>query len=145
VIVNTVRVGSEEQESNYLNNTASAIARVIGPLQPPAGGGVAGATTMACRTLTAEPRKLQVGTTSVVLATARNLFGTPLRGVSVQMLGLHVRQRATTDARGVARFTVIPRERGLISFGGTPRSTALARACRTVLGVVGAKHAPVTG
>jgi conserved repeat domain len=30
-ILNVVRVGSEEQESDYLNNTASNIARVIGP------------------------------------------------------------------------------------------------------------------
>src|SRR5262249_61252141 len=43
VIVNTVRVGSEEQGSNYLNNTASASARVTGAPRPPPGGGAGAA------------------------------------------------------------------------------------------------------
>ena len=47
-ILNVVRVGSEEQESNYLNNTAANIVRVVGPLQPPP-------QTVACRTLGAAP------------------------------------------------------------------------------------------
>ena len=34
-ILNVVRVGSEEQESNYLNNTASNLVRVVGPFRPP--------------------------------------------------------------------------------------------------------------
>ena len=36
VVVDIVRVGSEEIESNYRNNVAAALARVIGPLTPPA-------------------------------------------------------------------------------------------------------------
>ena len=35
VVVDIVRVGSEEIESNYRNNVAAALARVIGPLRPP--------------------------------------------------------------------------------------------------------------
>ena len=35
VVVDIVRVGSEEIESNYRNNVAGALARVIGPFTPP--------------------------------------------------------------------------------------------------------------
>ena len=35
VVVDIVRVGSEEIESNYRNNVAGALARVIGPFRPP--------------------------------------------------------------------------------------------------------------
>ena len=34
VVVDIVRVGSEEIESNYRNNVAAALARVIGPFTP---------------------------------------------------------------------------------------------------------------
>jgi hypothetical protein len=148
VIVNTVRIGSEEQESNYLNNTAGAIARVTAPFKPPRppGGGAAGTEAAAtCRTLTAEPTKLRAGAAFVVFATARNLLGQPLRGVSVRLQGPHIQQRATTDARGVARFHVTPRQRGVLLLGGSPRSTASARSCRTVLAIVGSGRVTVTG
>ena len=35
VVVNIVRVWSEEIESNYRNNVAAALARVVGPFRPP--------------------------------------------------------------------------------------------------------------
>ena len=63
-ILNVVRVGSEEPESDYLNNTASNIVRVVGPFKPPS-------VTSVCRTLGAAPELLRAGTTSVVLTTAR--------------------------------------------------------------------------
>ena len=63
-IVDIVRVGSEEQESNYRNNVASAIAQVVGPFTPPAADN-------RCSTLVAEPRALQSGRSSVVRLTAR--------------------------------------------------------------------------
>src|SRR5262249_27613105 len=115
VIVNTVRVGSEEQEANYLNNTASAIARVTGPLRPPPGARVEAAAV--CRTLTAVPSRLQAGSTSIVLTTARDRFGRPVRGLAVRMTGLGFNRQARTNARGVARFALTPPRNGIIVFG----------------------------
>ena len=144
VIVNTVRIGSEEQESDYLNNTASAIARVIGPLRPPTGGGVAAAVI--CRTLTAVPYRLQAGSTSIVLTTARDASGRPVRGLAVKMSGLGLSRQARTNARGVARFVLTPSQTGIVFFQSRLRSLAAARSpCSTRLGVLGATHTAVTG
>jgi hypothetical protein len=136
-ILNVVRVGSEEQESNYLNNTASALARVIGPLRPP--------LRPLCRTLGAEPRLLRAGATSIVLATALNRFGAPVPGVRVQLLGLGLRRHAETNARGIARFTVTPGRTGLVRFQGAPRIPAGRTSCTTFLAVLKAAAAGVTG
>ena len=93
VVANIVRVASEEVESNYRNNVAAALARVIGPLAPPV-------ALRVCRTLTAEPRALQGGRSSVVRVTARNRLGKPLsRGLRSRArrrrrsAGAHRRQR----------------------------------------------------
>ena len=87
VVVDIVRVGSEEIESNYRNNVAAALARVIGPLTPPA-------PTNVCRTLTAAPRVLQSGRSSVVRLTARNRLGKPLANVAVRARGAGVDMQA---------------------------------------------------
>jgi uncharacterized repeat protein (TIGR01451 family) len=135
VIVNTVRVGSEEQEANYLNNTASAIARVTGPLRPPV------AAVAVCRTLTAMPNRLQAGSTSVVLTTALDRFKKPVRGLAVRMSGLGLNRQARTNARGVARFVLTPPREGIVFFGSRARSLAAAAGpCTTRLGVLGAAH-----
>lgn len=143
VATNVVRIGSEEQESNYLNNTAAAIARVVAP--PPAGGVAGAGVATRCYTLTALPRRLAAGTTSVIVALARNRLGKPLSGLSVQLGGLNFRRHARTNARGVARFSVTPRRRGLVFLAGSPRSTASVAACRTLLGILGPSRASVTG
>ena len=101
VVVDIVRVGSEEIESSYRNNVAAALARVIGPLTPPVPTGM-------CRTLTASPRLLENGRSSVVRVTARNRLGRPLAGLPVRARGAGVRTEATTDARGIARFAMSP-------------------------------------
>jgi hypothetical protein len=108
-ILNVVRVGSEEQESDSLNNTASNIVRVVGPSGPPQQKAV-------CRTLGAAPKQLQVGTTSIVLITARNRFGTPVAGVTVRMRGPGASGQAKTNSRGIARLTVTPTRSGFVYF-----------------------------
>jgi hypothetical protein len=126
-IVNTVRVGSEEEESDYLNNVASNIVRVVGPFTPPA-------LQAACRTLGAAPTQLRVGTTSIVLARARDRFGVAVPGVTVHASGPGIRGTAKTDARGIARFTVTPTASGFVAFQGTQRSPATAKpVCATFL------------
>ncbi len=138
-ILNIVHVGSEEQESNYLNNTASALARVVGPFRPPP-------ETAACRTLGAAPSKLHAGSTSVVLTTARNRFGAPVPGVTVRLRGTGLNQRAKTDGRGIARFTITPPASGLVYFRGALRTgQAAGPVCATFLAVLSAKPGSVTG
>jgi hypothetical protein len=140
-ILNAVRVGSEEQESNYLNNTASNLVRVVGPFRPPP-------QPAACRTLGAAPKQLQAGMTSIVRATARNRFGTPVAGVRVHARGPGVNGQATTNSRGVARFIVTPSASGFVTFRGSVRSLAAAGpVCATYLAALsaGGRLGSVTG
>jgi hypothetical protein len=139
VVVDIVRVGSEEIESNYGNNVAAALARVIGPLTPPV-------ALNACRTLTADPLLLQSGRSSVVRLLARNRLGKPLANVPVRARGAGVAQRAMTDRQGVARFTVSPSRAGLMLFTTEQRRLAAADGqCRTLLAVQRAQSTRVTG
>ncbi len=112
---NIVRVSSEEVESNYRNNVAAAVARVIGPLTPPV-------ALRVCRTLTAEPRALQSGRSSVVRVTARNRVGKPLGGISVRVIGTGVNLRAITNAAGDRAVHGRPAKRSAscIFVGGRP-------------------------
>jgi hypothetical protein len=137
-ILNVVRVGSEEQESNELNNTASALARVIGPFRPPP-------QTPACRTLGVAPKHLRAGTTSIIIAHAKNRFRASVSGITVHMRAAGVRATATTNSAGIARFTVTPRQAGFVVFSGSPRTAAVARSCTTFLAALKAKPASVTG
>ena len=82
--LNVVSVSSEEQETDYLNNTASALVRITDPPSEAKKAAVkAAAATLACGTLTVGPRALQAGATSIVLAQARTRFGKPLPGMPV--------------------------------------------------------------
>jgi hypothetical protein len=142
-ILNVVHVGSEEPESDYLNNTASALVRVTGPRHEVE----AALRAASCQTLGAAPALLRKGATSIVLTTARNSFGTPVPGVRVVARGLGIDQHARTNRRGVARFVVTPPRAGILFFGRAGgRLTQGARSrCRTLLGVLGATHVQVTG
>jgi hypothetical protein len=134
-VVDMVRVGSEEIESNYRNNVAAALARVIGPFQPPTGLGI-------CRTLTAAPGALESGRSSVVRLTARNRRGRPLAGLVVRAFGAGVNQRARTDRHGNARLTVLPQRIGLVRFASR---RPIVSGCLTMLGVLRASQAQLTG
>jgi uncharacterized repeat protein (TIGR01451 family) len=143
VVVDIVRVGSEETESNYLNNVAAALARVIGPLTPPT------TPSSVCKILTAEPRLLQARRSSIVRLTARDARGNPVSGVTVRAVGAGASGKARTDRHGVARMSLRPGHVGLVAFIGKPhgaRTTAAVRPrCATVLGVLAAQATIVTG
>jgi len=139
VIPNVVRVGSEEQETDYTNNVASNIVRVVGPFRPPLARQV-------CHTLGAAPRVLRHGTSSVVLTSAKDRFGVAVPGVLVRMSGPGVHGLARTNARGIARFAVTPSRQGFVYFSGRLRANAAAGTrCSTFLGVLGARAGFVTG
>jgi hypothetical protein len=139
VVVNIVRISSEEAESNYRNNVAGALAQVVGRLTPPV-------VQSRCDTLTVAPRVLQNRRSSVVVLTARNGRGQPLAGLRVRVRGPGVDTTVTTDRRGTVRRTVLPRRLGLVFFTGIPRAqTSGGLQCRTRLGVLGASATQVTG
>jgi hypothetical protein len=117
-VLNVVHVSSEEQESDYLNNTAGALVRITRPTKEAEEAAVKGAVARgACSTLVAVPRALHVGTSSIVLATARTRFGKPLPGVTVRLVGVGLHQTARTDRHGTARFSITPPQHGIIHFG----------------------------
>jgi uncharacterized repeat protein (TIGR01451 family) len=138
-VVNCVRVGSEEIESDYLDNTACALLRVIGD-QPP--------VLDRCRSLVASPRLLRAGRESVVLTVARDLLGRPLAGVRVLARGAGVEAKSRTNARGVARFAFTPARLGVVGFVGvgvTARAVT-QNGCKTLLAVLpGRTPPPLTG
>ncbi len=135
VVVDVVRVGSEEVESTYRNNVAAALARVVGPFVPPTGLDV-------CRTLTAAPTALQAGRSSIVRLRALNRRGEPLPNLVVHARGPGVAQRARTDRRGFAKIPLLATQVGLVHFlGGRPRVVG----CLTRLGVVRGSETSLTG
>jgi hypothetical protein len=147
-VLNVVRVGSEEQESDYLNNTAAALVRITPPVRESVVDAArAAAAGRACSTLVVQPRSLETGSTSIVLTTARNRFGKPLPRRKVQAVGAGVNDTATTDRRGVARFALTPRQLGIVRFRQAVRLPSASRtSCRTLLAVLAARaQKPVTG
>lgn len=140
-VVDIVRAASEEIESNYRNNVAGALVRVVGPLR------VLGAIA-ACRTLTAAPRVLEARRTSTVRLQARNRLGKPVRGLIVRAAGSGVRLQTRTDRLGIARIEMTPQRLGLVVFasgGRRARASRAAPTCLTTLGVQAARGTQVTG
>jgi hypothetical protein len=145
-VLNVVSVSSEEQETDYLNNTASALVRITDPPSEAKKAEVkAAAATLACHTLTVGPRALQAGATSIVLASARSRYGRPLPGLPVLAEGSGVHVRVLTDRRGVAHLAVTPRGLGIVHFRRARVSLSAGSSCRTLLGVLGSRTASVTG
>jgi hypothetical protein len=142
-ILHVVHVGSEEQESNYLNNTASAVVRVTSPVSEAVKGA---ATALSCHTLVAAPSSLRKGATSIVLTKARTRFGNPVGKLTVRILGQGIDLQARTNTLGIARFVITPASSGIVTVERTRRLTsAVGPRCRTLLGVLGAVHPEVTG
>jgi hypothetical protein len=81
-----------------------------------------------------------------VLTIAKSRFGARVPGVMVHMRGPGISQRARTNSRGIARFSVTPTQRGFVFFTGAPRTTAATRGpCTTFLAALAAKSGSVTG
>ena len=139
VVVDIVRVGSEEVESNYRNNVASALVRVIGPLRPPT-------RPNACQTLTASPVPCRpVARRSSASPRARPPADRHVR-LRVRATGAGANTRASTDRQGVARLTVTPTRTGLVVFATSERETAgVGNRCSTRLGVLATRPTQVTG
>jgi hypothetical protein len=142
-VLNVVSVRSEERESDYANNIASALVRIT---EPPSESEVKGAVaTRACHTLTLSPASLQKGSTSIVLATARTRYGRPVPGMRVVARGSGVDVRARTDRRGIAQLELTPRRTGLVHVTRVGASPSTGLRCRSLLGVLTARPPSVTG
>ena len=142
-VLNVVHVSSEEQESDYLNNTAAALVRITRPIKEAVEGAVKDAAeSRSCNTLVAAPEVLRVGTTSIVLASARNRFGKPLPGLTVRLLGVGLDQAARTDRHGTARFSITPTNHGIVHFVHARVIAGVSSRCAVRLAVLaGAAHA----
>ena len=131
VAVNTVRVSTGSPETELSNNIASALARIIGPLRPPA--------AVVCRYVTLRPSVLAAKRTSVVVARAVDRNGRRVRGLVLELSGPGFKRRATTDANGMARFVVTPSRRGNLYINPPGRRTAAGGTppCASAIGVLG--------
>ena len=139
VVVDVVRVGSEEIETNYRNNVAAALVRVVGPFRPPS-------DLRRCRTLTAAPAALEAGRASVVRVQARNRRGRPVPLLFVRARGAGVNLLARTDRRGFARFAMMPKQLGIVRLTSGRRTiVATGPGCLTLLGVLRGEQTRVTG
>ena len=144
VVVNIVRVWSEEIESNYRNNVAAALARVVGPFTAAA---VDRSPTQlgACRTLVASPRSLQARRASIVRLTAYDRRGRPRAGVAVAATGAGTscagthRTRRCRASGGQSAARRDRRLRGQRPDGGR-RSDAVHHAARRPRGESDARH-----
>ena len=93
------------------NNVAAALRRSSGPGRR---------CRTRCSTLTAAPRALQSGRSSVVRLTARNPLGRPVAGFRVLRARPGCRPARADRPAGVARLTVSPGQLGLVHFIGSP-------------------------
>jgi Domain of unknown function DUF11 len=136
-VLNVVHVSSEEQESDYLNNTAAALVRITRPTKEAVAGAVKNvAKARRCSTLGAAPMELRVGTTSIVLASARNSFGKPLPGLEVRLRGVGFHETARTDRHGIVRFSLTPPREGIVFFTHERVTAGVKSRCATFLGVL---------
>ena len=149
--VNVVAVDSEEQESDYRNNTAAAIVRITAPPAETIKDRVLGAVARkTCRTVVVEPHQVATDATSIVRATVRNSYGQPLAGFRVVLVGTGVgvdRQAARTNRQGVAHFAVTPTQTGVMFLSHALRLPVGSppHACATLLAVLGRTTQSVTG
>lgn len=67
-----------------------------------------------CRNMNVTPRSMRAGTVRTVTVRLRSRSGRPLVGVAVKVKGKGVRKSARTNARGIARLKVRPKQKGML-------------------------------
>jgi uncharacterized repeat protein (TIGR01451 family) len=115
-IVNTAGVSTTVADPNVGNNqVATAVTTAQGPFTPPAVPEVPVATGCGLTTGTAT---VFAGVRSVLTIRARFDDGSARAGVALTLRGAGKTQSARTDAKGIARFTVLPKQAGRITIRG---------------------------
>jgi hypothetical protein len=127
-VVNVATATSEQPDADPSDNTGVATVVVQGPFAPPA----------SCDSVAASPTSLTIGRRTAMRVVVR-AGGTPLAGATVRVAGAGIGARATTNARGVARVSVLARQPGVV------RITVAGEACQRRIGALGAFQPPLTG
>jgi uncharacterized repeat protein (TIGR01451 family) len=126
-LTNTAGVSTSVSDPNVGNNqVATAQTTAQGPFTPPAVP-VTPETPVAtgCALTTGTP-SVFAGVRSVVTVRARFDDGSAREGVAVTLRGAGKAQTAETNAAGIARFTVLPKQAGRITIRGAGCGAALA-------------------
>ena len=133
LLTNTVTVVGKEPEANTANNQATATTLVPRPV-------VRRPAALVCDTFKATPKSLRVGKRATVVVYVTS-GGKPVRGRKVVVKGAGILKSARTNARGVARITVTPRQPGIVTITVPQRLTCGGKR----IGVVGAFVPRFTG
>jgi uncharacterized repeat protein (TIGR01451 family) len=139
--LNGVGVTGDQPDSNPENNVASALVRILSSFTPP--------LVQRCNVLSIDRRIALVGSSVLVRASVRNVFGRPLAGTVVSARGAGQLSAARTNRLGIALVGLAPNEAGIVRFtvGARTLTAAGARRCTARLGVlaVGGIAPGVTG
>jgi uncharacterized repeat protein (TIGR01451 family) len=131
-IADTVRVSSDQPDTNMADNTDSAIVRVGAVLAKVAKIVIA----IRCGSLTLTPTRLIAGEPQRVYATARDRRGRPIPGATIRARGRSANQVSKTNERGIARFSLGARK-GIVAVTlvGTRLTLPNPRRCTSLLAV----------
>jgi uncharacterized repeat protein (TIGR01451 family) len=139
-LVNSAIVGTTVADHNVANNqTATAVTTAVGVFTPPAAPEVPVAT--GCGLTTGTP-SVFAGVRSVVVVRARFDDGSARAGVAVTLRGAGKAQTARTNAAGIARFAVVPRQAGRITVRGVGCGSVLSVAAVLSQSCVGLSVTP---
>jgi uncharacterized repeat protein (TIGR01451 family) len=130
--LNTVIVRGDQPDSVRENNVASALVRILSAFTPP--------LAQRCNRLSIDRRIALVGSSVLVRASVRNVFGRPLAGTVVRARGAGQLSAARTNRLGIALVGLAPNEAGIVRFtvGARTLTAAGARRCTARLGVLAA-------
>jgi uncharacterized repeat protein (TIGR01451 family) len=124
-VVNTASVSTSVSDWNVANNQiATSVTTVQAPFTPPAAPAEPVAPT-GCALSTGTP-SVFAGVRSTVVVRARYDDGSAREGVVLTLRGAGKALTATTNAQGVARFAVAPKQAGRLTVRGAGCGAALA-------------------
>lgn len=135
-IVNTAGVSTSVSDPNVANNqVATAVTTVQGPFTPPTAppAGPSGCS------LTSGTQSVFAGVRSTIVVRARYDDGSARPGVAVTLRGAGSPRTARTNAQGIARFAVAPKQAGRLTVRGAGCGAALGVAAvmsRSCVGLV---------
>jgi uncharacterized repeat protein (TIGR01451 family) len=144
-ILNTAGVSTSVSDPNVANNQiATAVTTVQAPFTPPA---APPAAPSGCALSTGTP-SVFAGVRSTIVVRARYDDGSARAGVALTLRGAGVAKTVRTNAQGIARFAVAPKQAGRLTVRGPGCSSVLAVAAvmsRSCVGLVATPKAVTVG
>jgi uncharacterized repeat protein (TIGR01451 family) len=142
-LVNTAIVGTTVADPNVGNNQiATAVTTAQGAFTPPATPAEPEAPAPSGCALTTGTPSVFAGVRSVVTVRARYDDGSARAGVAVTLRGAGTAKTARTNAQGVARVTVLPKQAGRITIRGAGCAASVAVAAVMSQSCVGLSVTP---